>query len=152
MARFAVLIFLLQLVLAVVALIGCLSADEAGIRGLPRLVWVVIIVLVPFVGPVAWFLAGRPRPAAAAPGTRGGTRSFPERGRPVAPDDNPEFLRSIEQGKADRERERELFDKWEQDLRKREDKLREDKLREDKLREDKLREEKDDPKPGSAET
>jgi hypothetical protein len=142
MARFGILVFLVQLVLAVMALISCLSAEEDGIRGLPRLVWVLVILLFPFVGPVAWFLAGRPRPAAAtggAPGAGGAGptgRGLPERRRPVAPDDNPEFLRGLDKDKAARERDRELFDKWEEDL---------------KAREDKLRREKDDPTTGAAE-
>jgi hypothetical protein len=138
MARFGILLFLAQLVLAVLALISCLSAEEDGIRGLPRLLWVLVILLFPFVGPAAWFLAGRPRPTAAAPGgTPGPARGLPERRRPVAPDDNPDFLRSLDKDQAARERDRELFDKWEEDL---------------KRREDKLRREKDDPTSGAAES
>ncbi|MBM0259158.1 hypothetical protein JNW89_22870, partial [Micromonospora sp. 4G55] len=45
-----------------------------------------------------------------------------DRRRPVAPDDDPEFLDSI----ADRSRrdDEELFRRWEEDLRRREDDLR----------------------------
>ena len=126
MARFSIVVFLAQLVLAVLALISCLSADEEDIRALPRLVWVLIILLFPIVGPVAWFLAGRPKAAAdsALPWRQGGTQPDTSRSRPVAPDDNPEFLRSLDNGADERAKDRELFDRWEEDLKRREDELR----------------------------
>lgn len=125
MFRLYALLFIVQIVLAVLALIGCLSAEEGEIRALPRLAWVLIILFFPLVGSIAWFVAGRP----VAPGRRPGAgwrpgQGFPERERPrqVAPDDDPEFLRSLraEQAKKDRE----LFEKWEEDLRRREGELR----------------------------
>ncbi|WP_326560572.1 PLD nuclease N-terminal domain-containing protein [Micromonospora sp. NBC_01796] len=118
MVRLMLFAFVAHVVLAAIALISCLSADKADIRALPRFLWVPII-LVPLVGPIAWFLAGRPVPAAQR-GTAGGRA--PERRRPVAPDDNPEFLTSLadEQAKKDRE----LFERWEQDLRRREGEIR----------------------------
>lgn len=42
--------------------------------------------------------------------------------RPVAPDDDPEFLRSIEE--RSRRQDSELFRRWEEDLRRREEDLR----------------------------
>lgn len=126
MARFSIVVFLAQLVLAVLALISCLSAEEEDIRALPRLVWVLVILLFPIVGPVAWFLAGRPKPAADStlPWRNGGTQPDTSRSRPVAPDDNPEFLKSLDSGADERAKDRELFDQWEEDLKRREDELR----------------------------
>ncbi|TDB77330.1 PLD nuclease N-terminal domain-containing protein [Micromonospora sp. KC723] len=121
MARLSILLFLATTVLAVCALISCLSAEEDQVRGLPRVVWVPLILFVPLVGSVAWFLAGRP---VAVAGRR-------ERPRPVAPDDDPEFLKSIDE--RSRREDAELFRRWEQDLRRREDDLR---RREDDPRED----------------
>nr|MDT0663079.1 PLD nuclease N-terminal domain-containing protein [Micromonospora sp. DSM 115978] len=123
MVRLYALLFVVQIILAVVALIGCLSAEQDEIRALPRLVWVMIILFAPMVGPIAWFLAGRPVPAAAGGTPATGHPFRPrERPRPVAPDDNPDFLKSLsaEQTRKDRE----MFDRWEQDLRRREDDLR----------------------------
>lgn len=126
MARLYALLFVVQIVLAVVALISCLSAEEGEIRALPRLVWVLIILFFPLVGSIAWFLAGRPVDPSRSPGQSRPGGGFPARERPrqVAPDDNPEFLRSLgaEQAKKDRE----MFEKWEQDLRRREGELRRD--------------------------
>jgi hypothetical protein len=128
MARFSIVLFLAEVVLAVLALIGCLSAEDEEIRALPRLVWVVIILFFPIVGAIAWFVAGRPRQAvlddASAPAQPGPGAGFAERRQPAAPDDDPQFLQSLDDGKATRDRDRELFDQWEEDLRRREDDLR----------------------------
>ncbi|GIF71320.1 PLD nuclease N-terminal domain-containing protein [Asanoa siamensis] len=131
MVRLYGLLFVVQLVLAVAALISCLSADEGEIRALPRLVWVLIILFFPLVGGIAWFLAGRPRRQGQAAGGQwraGG--GFPEkaRPRPQAPDDDPEFLKSLDQRPAD---DKEMFDRWEADLRRREEDLRREKEKED---------------------
>ncbi|MGW3893404.1 PLD nuclease N-terminal domain-containing protein [Micromonospora chokoriensis] len=122
MARLGVLLFLVQIVLAVCALISCLSAEEGQIRALPRIAWVLIILFFPLVGSIAWFIVGRePTPGARKgwPGTGGTERQRP---RPVAPDDDPEFLRSVEERA--QQQDQELFQRWEEDLRRREDDLR----------------------------
>lgn len=126
MIRLYSLFVLLDLALLVVALIDCLSADEGDIRALPRIAWVFIILLFSPVGPIVWFVAGRPPRAIRMsngemwrPGS-----GFPESQRPrksAAPDDNPEFLKNL----ADELREDEsMMKKWEQDLRRREEELR----------------------------
>jgi len=124
MARLSIFVFLAQLVLAVLALISCLSAEDEKIRALPRLVWVLVILLLPIIGPGAWFLAGRPRAATAGDGRPRGGLPDSGRAKPVAPDDNAEFLRSLDQGRDERAKDRELFAKWEEDLKRREDDLR----------------------------
>ncbi|MGC4768648.1 PLD nuclease N-terminal domain-containing protein [Micromonospora sp. DT44] len=123
MARLYVLLFLAQIVLAVCALISCLSAEEGQIRALPRIVWVLIILFFPLIGSIAWFVAGREPGTANRTVWPGGT-SAPERQprRPLAPDDDPEFLRSV-QDRA-KQQDQELFRRWEEDLRRREDDLR----------------------------
>ncbi|QDY06891.1 PLDc_N domain-containing protein [Micromonospora sp. HM134] len=117
MARLYVLLFLLQVVLAACALISCLSAEDGTVRGLPRFAWVVVILFFPLVGSIAWFLAGRP----VAEGDR--RLGWPPASRrPVAPDDDPEFLKSIDERV--RRDDNALFQRWEEDLRGREDDLR----------------------------
>ncbi|HEV7711660.1 MAG TPA: PLD nuclease N-terminal domain-containing protein [Asanoa sp.] len=125
MVRLYGLLFVAQLVLAVAALISCLSAEEGEIRALPRIAWVLIILFFPLIGGVAWFVAGRPDSRRAAGQWRPGS-GFPEaeRPRPKAPDDDPEFLRSIKQEPTG---DREMFERWEADLRRREDDLRREK-------------------------
>jgi hypothetical protein len=120
MARLFALALLAHTVLAVVALISCLSAEGDEIRTLPRPAWVPAILFVVLLGPIAWFVAGRPAPEGTS---RWPLRTpWPRTGRPVAPDDDPEFLRSLDTNRS--REDRDLFEKWEKDLRRREDDLR----------------------------
>ena len=115
--------FLAEVVLVVIALISCLSAQEGELRALPKIVWVLIILLFPIVGPIAYLLAGRPLASAAPRNTWRPGSGFPEAERPrqVAPDDDPDFLRSL---RAQQRDDTELLKKWEEDLRRREEDLR----------------------------
>lgn len=95
MARLSIVLFLVQIALAVAALISCLSTEEDEIKSLPRIGWILIILFFPLIGSLAWFIAGRvsKRPRTGWGLTGGGTgRQQP---RQVAPDDDPEFLRSL---------------------------------------------------------
>ncbi|QOC93171.1 PLD nuclease N-terminal domain-containing protein [Micromonospora craniellae] len=123
MARLYILLFVVQVVLAVCALISCLSAEEDDIRHLPRIAWVLMILFAPLIGSIAWFVAGRKRRTDGGGMWSTGARPA-ERGpqRPLAPDDDPEFLRSIEE--RSRKEDQQLFQRWEEDLRRREDDLR----------------------------
>jgi len=98
---------LLVFALALFALIDCLARDEDEIRGLPKVIWVFVILLFPLLGSIAWFIAGRPR--SAVPGgpwrPAAGFGESPRR-RPVAPDDDPDFLRGLDQRRRDEDEER----------------------------------------------
>jgi hypothetical protein len=80
--------FLVPLALSLYALIDCIRTDESLVKGLPKIIWVLLIILLWVVGPLAWIFAGRERtwepPRRPAPP------------RPVAPDDDPDFLRDID--------------------------------------------------------
>jgi Phospholipase_D-nuclease N-terminal len=112
MVRLFVFLAAVQLVLLVLALISALSVDR--VRTIPRVVWVLVILLIPLLGPVAYFLFGRPLPVPREGGPV--RRTAP---RPASPDDDPEFLRSmnIEQSRRDRE----LLDELERELHNRDD-------------------------------
>jgi hypothetical protein len=128
-ARLYLLLFAVEILLGIAALISCLSADEGDINALPRVAWALIILFFPLVGSIAWFAAGRSRVRPADTWRAGG--GFPERDRPrpVAPDDDPAFLRSIRE---ERDRDRDMLAKWEADLRRREAKLREERGQDDR--------------------
>jgi Phospholipase_D-nuclease N-terminal len=91
--------FLLVLALWIYTFIDCLNTPGNEVRNLPKPAWIAIIVLFGSVlfGPLAWLLAGRPRgrTVLTAGGGQGGPR--PRGGGWVAPDDNPDFLRSLDE-------------------------------------------------------
>ncbi len=90
-----VLIYALPIILAVYALVDLVQTDEEDVQGLPKLVWVLLIVLIWVIGPLAWLLAGR-RGRHWLPGfSRAGGPGHPGTGRPTAPDDDPDFLRGL---------------------------------------------------------
>ena len=82
-----VIFTVVALALTVYALVDCLQADQRQVRNLPKLGWVGIIVVVVIVGPVAWFLAGRPRSMPP--------RGYRGPGHPRGPEDDPDFLRNL---------------------------------------------------------
>ncbi|MCX4916257.1 MULTISPECIES: PLD nuclease N-terminal domain-containing protein [unclassified Streptomyces] len=124
--------FLLVLALWIYAFIDCLNTPEEEVKGLPKVVWVIIILLFGevLVGPVAWLVAGRNRRGpAGGVGSSEGSRG--QRARFVAPDDNPEFLNSLkaenrkdESGRDAGRRDETLLQDWEADLRRREEELK----------------------------
>ncbi|MGW2208573.1 PLD nuclease N-terminal domain-containing protein [Streptomyces sp. NPDC001781] len=77
--------FLLVLALWIYAFVDCLNTPEDEVRHLPKVAWVFIVLLFGevLVGPLAWLITGKVRQAA------GPARTW------VAPDDNPDFLRSL---------------------------------------------------------
>lgn len=114
--------YLLVLALWIYAFIDCLNTPENEVRHLPKVVWVIIVLLFGevLIGPIAWLAAGRSRRGPAS----GSTPSEWHRNhRPefVAPDDNPEFLKSL---KAEAKKDEALLKDWEADLRRREEELR----------------------------
>lgn len=82
------LLAVVVLTLVVYALIDCARTSASEVRVMPKVVWFLVIVFVPAVGAAAWLLVGRVRGSATPP---------PRRSRPVAPDDDPDFLWRLEQ-------------------------------------------------------
>lgn len=117
---------LLEIGLIVFCLIECIQAPPARVRNLPSWAWILLILFIPYVGPISWLVAGRPISAQAArPGSWPSTHTagFPdlERARQVAPDDDPEFIARLA---ASDSADRTLLAQWEADLREREARLR----------------------------
>ena len=81
MARVSLAILLIGMVVEIAAIVSCALTPEAKVRAIPKPLWLIVILLFPIVGAVLWFAFGR------------------ERGAPVvrrtAPDDDPEFLRTL---------------------------------------------------------
>ena len=111
---------LIELGLLVYCLVDVIQTPAEDTRNLPKGLWILLVVLLPIVGGIAWLVAGRPLRPAGPPRTTG----YPEYERvhrPLAPDDDPQFLAGLR--RVDREHEQTL-DRWEADLRRREEELR----------------------------
>ena len=76
-------------------LMDVLTSDRDNVRFITKFGWAVVVVLVPIVGGGTWLAFGRPRGSSDAPSTsdHGDVGASPPRG----PDDDPEFLREIEE-------------------------------------------------------
>lgn len=96
---------IIEIALLLYALIDCLQTDQKRIRNLPKLGWVMLIVVLPFVGPAAWLFAGRPTRESARQTTWKNPPGVEQR-RPLAPDDDPDFLAKLKRDAAERERQR----------------------------------------------
>jgi hypothetical protein len=123
MGRLIVVFLLINVALLVLAVIDCLSTDSSEVRGLPKPIWVMVILLFPTIGPGVWFVAGRPpQRLDLSPRTEPATRTEPA-SRPLGPDDDPVFLRKL--AETSRKTEEDRLRAWEDDLHRRERELRE---------------------------
>jgi hypothetical protein len=120
--------WIVELALLVYCLIDCIQTDEGSCRNLSKSWWILLIVILPIVGSVAWLVAGRPaanhtRRSVPWPSTQ--TAGFPEYERPRrgagAPDDDPEFLAGLA---ASQSRHEQMLADWEAQLKEREARLR----------------------------
>ncbi|WP_328944124.1 PLD nuclease N-terminal domain-containing protein [Streptomyces sp. NBC_00250] len=111
------LLFILPLALMIYAFIDCLNTPEEEVKHLPKPVWAIVVLLFSVVGAIGWIVAGKDR----RPRTRGGAGA----GGWVAPDDNPEFLKSLKDEKTTGEPDDDAaLKEWEADLRRREEELK----------------------------
>ncbi|MFE9443331.1 PLD nuclease N-terminal domain-containing protein [Streptomyces sp. NPDC006602] len=96
-----VLMFLVPLALSVYAFIDCISTKDEDVRYMPKPLWAILVLVFPLAGSISWFIAGKQRNPAGAGGPAGlaGSAGSPwsrgGRQQWVAPDDNPEFLKSL---------------------------------------------------------
>lgn len=88
MARVLIVGAFLALIFWVFSIVDCAVQPATRHRGVPKGAWIAIVVLIPVLGGILWFALGR-------------RRRDKEGMHQVAPDDNPEFLRSL--GKTDQD-------------------------------------------------
>lgn len=89
MARLLIIGGFLAAVFWVFSVVDCAVQPATRHRGVPKPTWIAIVVLLPVIGGILWFVIGRRR--ANDPGPR----------RVIAPDDDPAFLRSISKTEQD---------------------------------------------------
>ena len=86
--RFQILGVVALVIFTIFVTVFAASADARAMRVLPKWVWVLACFFVPFFGGMAYLLVGRPI-------------ITPK--RPLAPDDDPEFLRKLRESLDDDE-------------------------------------------------
>ena len=118
------LVGILLLALWAYCIFDVISTDEALMRNMPKILWLVVVIILPTVGSVAWLLLGRPEGAGLRPGDTSTYRApraprppRPLRPAPRAPDDDPAFLARLDD-------ETKRLKAWEDDLKRREDDLK----------------------------
>ena len=93
------IIAVLSIALTVFALADCVQTEDERLKGLPRWAWIVLIVLLPWVGPITWLFVGKER-------STGGGDGRQRRDGPLAPDEDPDFLRRLDEDIRRERRER----------------------------------------------
>lgn len=80
----------LNLLAVVYCVLDLSTSRKADVRVLPKPLWFLALLL-PVVGPAAWWLAGRPRPGSG----RAVPKVLPDTTTSRRPDDDEEFLRQL---------------------------------------------------------
>ena len=83
MIRLWFIVGLIALAFWVFSIVDCAVQPATRHRGVSKGVWIAIVILIPVIGGILWFAIGRFRA-----GGKGSSRY-------IAPDDDPEFLRSL---------------------------------------------------------
>ena len=101
-----IVLIVLVFALTLYALLDCArTPDESMPARMPKYLWITLVVLFPTIGPIAWIIFSRVKAAEERGGyveptvwssKEGTTFRRPERARPMAPDDDPEFLFRLE--------------------------------------------------------
>jgi hypothetical protein len=99
---------ILVIVLMVGALVDIIKREDSQVRFLPKMAWIVIVILLPLIGGLLWFAIGREYSEAGLriprmrPAGRPSKRPAPQ---PAPPPSAPVDTRSTEQQIADLDRE-----------------------------------------------
>jgi hypothetical protein len=99
MARVAIILYFIVIAFTIFAFVDCIRTSDEKMRGLPKILWAALIVLLAPFGGILWFTLGKDRNRSSG--------QFQASG-PVAPDDDPEFLRQLGEDKRREETIREL--------------------------------------------
>lgn len=86
MVRILIFVFAVWLLFTVFITVFAASANKNEVRNLPKWLWILICLTVPFIGGLLYLVLGRPL---GRPKPRFG------RTKVVAPDDDPSFLRDL---------------------------------------------------------
>jgi len=125
------LVFLILFAFWIWAILDVIATDSGLCRNLPKGVWLILVLLLPAIGSLAWLLLGRPEKGSWRPGST--DYSTPR--RPIAYEDHPRYSATPEiTDRRSQELDRRL-DAWEAEQRVKKAELdrREAELREREL-------------------
>ena len=120
MIKVELLFSVIVLAVWIFTLVDVIGTPEAVVRNLPKVAWVIVVLLFPLLGSAAWFILGRPegRSARLAGAYERNASAFPEYDKPgraaaVDPEKDEEFLRQV-RARAEAQRKRYEQEKKEQ--------------------------------------
>jgi len=116
--------YLVELALLIFCVIDLIQTPESDIRNLPKWAWLILIIILPLVGCIAWLVAGRPVRVRPSQSTWAPGAGFPEPQRPQPKTDDIDARLQAELAEADRRHE-EAVQRWQASLEERERKLAE---------------------------
>jgi hypothetical protein len=109
----------LLLAVWIFAIFDVIKTERALCRNLPKELWLLLVIILPDVGAIAWLIMGRPVNARFRPGSTEsrapGTLWSAAPRQPIGPEDSADFMKTAE--------ERRLR-AWEDELRRREEDVR----------------------------
>ena len=96
MPRFLVLAAVAVVFFTIYALVDCLMTDRRRVRGIPKPLWILVILVVTPIGGILWLALGKDRSLGELASRR------------MGPDDDPAFLKGLRRDKDQDERIRRL--------------------------------------------
>lgn len=105
MTRFLIVLVVIAVAFTIYTFVDVLLTERSRVRAFPKVLWAVVVVLLPVIGGLLWLIVGKAR------------RSPRSANRPVAPDDDPTFLNSLNHDEiAKRAEQEERLRRLEQEL------------------------------------
>jgi Phospholipase_D-nuclease N-terminal len=96
MARLGVILIVIAVAFTIFTLVDVILTEKWRVRGVPKPVWLIIVLLLPPIGAILWFVIGKGKRDQARSVVRG------------APDDDPAFLNNLRRDEESDERIRQL--------------------------------------------
>jgi len=93
------------------AILDVISTDSAVARNLPKMTWLIIVIVLPDIGAIAWLLLGRPERASWRPGST----DYAAPRRPVGLEDSPGYRAGPEVSDRRSEELNQELERWERE-------------------------------------
>lgn len=105
MAALRLLIPLILTGIMVFSIVDIITIDSGRVKHLPKGLWLILVIILSFIGSILWFGIGRESLRSASYSSGPSSRPAP---RVSGPDDDPEFLWRVQREREQEERIRKL--------------------------------------------